>query len=223
MTIENYKKASVRIVGEADDESINRYELSSALRALRLIKSSLGQERLYDLVKPQIAEGNALFREHVKNSAGKQATGTVKIEAIGLKAADFAAWMLRAFSRAEVLIAAHPEHYAMDISIPGRPLIVETLGDHVIAFKMAGWEKASDGSTESTDKRQSLMVLADDETVFGSVATLFTDTTDGMIAELSVTLPATSAPYAINQHLEHFSVEFRNWMLMAAEDIRVGA
>ena len=40
-----------------------------------------------------------------------------------------------------------------------------------------------------------------------------------MRAELSVTLPTTSAPYAIDQHLEHFSVEFRNWMLLAAAEI----
>lgn len=60
MAIENYKKTSVRIVGGGDGESINRYELSSALRVLRLIKGSLGQERLYELVKPQIAESNVV-------------------------------------------------------------------------------------------------------------------------------------------------------------------
>jgi hypothetical protein len=40
----------------------------------------------------------------------------------------------------------------------------------------------------------------------------------GMRAELSVTLPATSAPAAIEQHLQHFSVEFRSWMRRAAAE-----
>ena len=39
-----------------------------------------------------------------------------------------------------------------------------------------------------------------------------------MRAELSVTLPATSATGAIEQHLQHFSVEFRSWMRRAAAE-----
>jgi glycine cleavage system regulatory protein len=41
---------------------------------------------------------------------------------------------------------------------------------------------------------------------------------DGFTAQLSVTLPATCAPAVINQHLEHFAVEFRTWILRAANE-----
>jgi hypothetical protein len=34
-----------------------------------------------------------------------------------------------------------------------------------------------------------------------------------------VTLPATCAPEVVEQHLEHFAVEFRTWILRAAAEL----
>ena len=78
------RDVSVRILGELDDRSIDRYELTSARRALRLIKGKLGPERLHALVIEQVAEGNTFFRDHVKRSGGERATGTITVEATGL-------------------------------------------------------------------------------------------------------------------------------------------
>ena len=222
MTITHTPKVSVCIAGESDDKNISQYELESARRALRLIKGNLGYDRLHALVSEQIAQGNALFRDHVKRSAGKQETGTITLKAAGLSAADFTGWMGHAFTREDVLIDAQPEHYLMKVSDPKGPHIVEALGDHVVGFYMSGWEKSEvpAGSGDNIDKHHSFLALDDDGTVFGSVSTVFRDTADGMIAELSVTLPATSAPDAVNKHLQHFSVEFRNWMLVAATETR---
>ncbi len=160
MTADNAPMASVRIAGEPDDKNINRYELESARRALRLIKGNLGYNRLHALVSEQIAEGNALFRDHVKRSDGKQATGIITLEATGLTAANFSAWMNRAFAREDVLIAAHPEHYLI-MSGPNGPHIVETLGDHVVGFYMGSWDKSEvpAGGTDSIDKRHSLLTF----------------------------------------------------------------
>lgn len=220
MTIGTSNGASVRISGEVDDRAIDRYELVSARRALRLLKGNLGYDQLHALVSEQIAEGNELFRNHVVRSANKQVTGVITIEADGLTAADFSAWMIQAFDRRDVLIAAQPEHYLMDMAGPHGPHIVETLGDHVVGFYMKGWDESEVDVNESksTDKRYSLLRLDDDGTVFGSVSTSFVEAPHGMVAELSVTLPATSAPDAVEQHLEHFSVEFRSWMLQAAAE-----
>lgn len=211
----------VRIVGEVDDRNIDRYELASARRALSLIKGNLGPKRLHSLISEQIREGNAVFRDHVKRSGGKMATGTISLQANNLSSADFSAWMTRAFAREDVLLAAHPEHYLMDSKDPQGPHIVETLNEHVVGFRMGGWEQAAltTDDSESKDKRRSHLALDDDGTIFGFVSTLFRDTDHGMIAELSVGLPVT-APDAIKQHLEHFSVEFRSWMLLAAAETR---
>ncbi len=212
---------SIRIAG-GSDKDIDRYELVSARRALRLLKRNLGHDRLHDLVRGDIAEGNAFFRDHVKRSGGRQATGTITIEASNLAAADFSEWMIRAFARRDLLIDAQPEHYLMDMADPSGPHVVETLGEHVVGFYMGGWDDSQVDADEpaGTEKRRSLLKLDDDGTVFGSVSTAFLEAQHGMTAELSVTLPATTAPEAIEQHLQHFSVEFRSWMLMAASEIR---
>lgn len=212
---------SVRISGDADDRNIDRNELVSALRALRLLKGNLGFDRLHALVSEQIAEGNAVFRDHVARSAGEQVTGVITLEAEGLTATDFSAWMIEAFSRRDVLIAAQPEHYLMDMADPQGPHVVETLGSHVVGFHMGGWaESGVDAADEPgrSDKRHSLLRLDDGGTPFGSVSTRFVEAPYGMEAELTVSLPVTSTPDAIEQHLEHFSVEFRNWMLQAAAE-----
>lgn len=220
MTIDPVPTLSVRIAGEADEKNIDQYELGSARRALQLIKHNLGHDRLHALVDKEIVEGNAFFRDHVTRSRGKQETGIITVEANGLTAADFTSWMTHAFAREDVLIAAQPEHFLMNMSDPHGPHIVETLGDHVVGFYMSGWgqNQIPGRNGDSTDKRQSLLTLDDDGTVFGSVSTLFRETASGMLAELSVTLPATSAPDAVEKHLQHFSVEFRNWMFMAAAE-----
>jgi hypothetical protein len=60
-------------------------------------------------------------------------------------------------------------------------------------------------------------VLVEDGTVVGSIANAFDEEPGGFTARLSVTLPATCAPDVIEQHLEHFAVEFRTWILAAAQ------
>ncbi len=214
-------EVSVRISGEADDRNIDRYELASARRALRLLKGNLGPDRLHALVREQVTEGNAVFREHVKRSGGQKATGTVTIEAAGLTPTDFAAWMSQAFARPDVLIGAHPEHYLAAAGDPRGPHIVETLDDYVVGFYIGAWDESevSPGHGDAANRRHSLLKLDDDGTVFGSVSTAFFESQHGMSAELSVALPSTSAPSAVDQHLQHFAVEFRNWMLLAATEI----
>ena len=215
-------EVSVRIAGETDDRNIDYFELSSARRALRLLKGNLGPKRLHALVSEQVAEGNAFFRDHVKRSGGEKATGTITIEADGLAPGDFAAWMSRAFVRQDVLIGAHPEHYLAEAGDPRGPHIVETLDDYVVGFYISPWDDSEVPARAGDDanRRHAVLKLDDDGTVLGSVSTAFHQTPHGMSAELSVALPATSAPSAIEQHLQHFAVEFRSWMLLAAAETR---
>lgn len=59
-------------------------------------------------------------------------------------------------------------------------------------------------------------------TVVGSIANAFDAEEDGFTARLSVTLPATYGSEVIEQHVEHFAVEFRTWILRAAQELRAG-
>jgi hypothetical protein len=209
--------ATVRLAGEDDDGSVEGFEVVAARRALALLKSRLGRERLLDLLAEEIAAGDAFLRDQVTASVGQETTGTTTLVARGITAAQFTGWLARAFAREDVLLAAHPEHYSIHAA-DGRVNVVETLGAHVCSFFMREWD---DGATppppDGAAHRRSHLVL-EDGTVVGSIANTFTDDEDGFTARLSVTLPITCGPEVIEHHLQHFAVEFRNWILGAAAE-----
>ncbi|GGM94410.1 hypothetical protein GCM10011609_34870 [Lentzea pudingi] len=214
----------VCLAGEQDDSSIDRFEVRSAQRALALLKTKLGRERLLDLLADEIAAGDAYLRDQVARSAGEEATGTTTLHAHGITAGQFTGWLSQAFAREDVLLAGHPEHYSIHAG-GGRVNIVETLGDHICSFYMREWDEAKSpeaptlpADPNSTYGRRSRMVL-EDGTVIGGIANAFTDVEGGFTASLSVTLPASCSPTVIEHHLEHFAVEFHNWILRAASEL----
>ncbi|MDJ0392937.1 hypothetical protein QMK17_06285 [Rhodococcus sp. G-MC3] len=212
----------VRLAGEDRDGSIAGFELTSARRALSLLKSKLGRDSLLELLKNEIDAGTAFLRTEIERSAGEEETGTTTLNARGITANEFTTWLSRAFGREDVLIAGHPEHYAIHAG-SGGVNIVETLGDYVCSFYMHPWDDAATAEVElpadgeAPQGRRSRMAL-EDGTVIGSISNSFTDVPGGFVARLSVTLPATCGPEVIEHHLEHFAVEFRNWILAAVAE-----
>ncbi len=211
----------VRLAGENSEGSIERFELASARRALKLLKGNLGRVRLLDLLQDEIAAGNSFLRAQAERSAGQETTGTTTLRAHGITATQFTDWLLQAFGREDVLLAGHPEHYSIH-SADGNAHIVETLGEHVCSFFMREWDESALPepdlrSSDAADARRSRLLL-EDGTVVGSISTSFDEEQDGFRAHLSVTLPTTCGPQVIEQHLQHFAVEFRNWILTAAAE-----
>ena len=213
----------VRLAGEDTDQTIDGFELFSARRALKLLKGNLGRERLLELLHDEIAAGDAFLRDHLERSAGAEATGTTTLRAHGITAAQFTGWLARAFAREDVMLAGHPEHYSIHAAAGRNVNIVETLGEYVCSFYMREWDDSivADQELPAVEKpagRRSHMLLQDG-TVIGSIANAFTEEPGGFTARLSVTLPATCAPEVVEQHLEHFAVEFRTWILTAATEL----
>lgn len=220
--VESAPEHWVHLVGEDTDESIDGFELFSARRALGLLKGKLGREFLLELLRDEIGAGDAFLRTNVERSRGQETTGTTRLRAHGITAAQFTGWLAHAFDREDVMLAGHPEHYSIH-GEPGRTVnIVETLGEYVCSFFMREWDDSvvveqalRSGTTAKPAGRRSQMLL-EDGTVVGSIANAFDEEPDGFTATLSVTLPATCGPDVIQQHLEHFAVEFRTWILRAA-------
>lgn len=214
-------KPSVHPAGEDDDHSIERFELAAAHRALALLKGTLGRDRLLHLLCDEIAAGETFLRTHVGRSAGQETTGTTILQAHGLSSAQFTGWLGQAFGREDVLLAGHPGHYSIHASA-GRVNIVETLGDHVCSFFMQPWNDAlalpapaPDGTPPTTRRSR---ILLEDGTIVGSITNTFRDEGDGFTAHLSVTLPLTCGEEVVEHHLQHFAVEFHNWILSAARE-----
>ncbi len=119
------------------------------------------------------------------------------------------------------MLAGNPEHYSIHAEPGSNVNIVETLGEYVCSFFMCPYDDSVIDDQEllfgKPAGRRSHMLLQDG-TVVGSIANAFDEEPDGFTARLSVTLPATCSPDVIEQHLEHFAVEFRTWILGAASE-----
>ncbi len=214
----------VRLAGEDGDRSIEQFELAAAHRALTLMKAKLGRERLLDLVSEEVAAGTAYLREHIRRSSGEEISGATTLRAQGISTSQFTRWLGQAFGREDVMIAGHPEHYSIHAG-GGRVNIVETLGDHVCSFFMKEWDDAADPGTDAPPaddgadhRRRSRMVL-EDGTVIGSITNVFHDEPNGFRVHLGVSLPASCGTDVVEHHLQHFAVEFHNWILRAATEL----
>ena len=224
-SIEGRTETWVRLEGDSSDATVDSFELSSARRALALLKERLGRERLLELLRDDIAAGDAFLRDHLARSGGQEATGTTVLRAHGISARQFGGWLGQAFAREDLMLAGHPEHYSIHAALGRNVNIVETLGDQVCSFYMQDWDDAAvttqqlpAAPTTGPPTRRSRMAL-EDGTIIGSIANTFADTDGGFIARLSVTLPTACSPEVVEQHLEHFAVEFRTWILNAADEI----
>lgn len=207
---------------QGDNRAIDGFELVSARRALSLLKAKLGRAGLLELLQDEITAGDDFLRAHLARSGDEQTVGTTMLRAHGISANEFGTWLAAAFDREDVMLAGHPEHWAIHAE-PGHGVnIVETLGDQICSFFMRPWDASrpdpgtDDGPARSTTRR-SHMLLADGTSI-GSITNTFEEAPDGFTAELSVALPATCAPEVVDQHLEHFAVEFRTWILRAAAE-----
>lgn len=222
--VESASEHWVRLVGEDTEQSIDGFELLSARRALGLLKGKLGRERLLELLRDEVAAGDDFLRTNVERSGGQETTGTTRLRAHGITAAQFSGWLALAFGHEDIMLAGHPEHYSIRAE-PGHTMnIVETLGEYVCSFFMREWDDSVvagqtllSGTTAKPAGRRSQMLLGDG-TVVGSIANAFDEEPDGFTATLSVTLPATCGPDVVQQHLEHFAVEFRTWILRVAAE-----
>lgn len=213
----------VHLEGGDTEASIDGYELSSAHRALELLKINLGRERLLELLRHEIAAGTALLGDNVECSAGQELSGTTTLRAHGISAAQFTSWASRAFGREEVMIAGHLEHYAIHAERGRNVNIVLTLGQHVCSFFMREWDESvvreqdlAPSSSGGPEDRRSHLLL-DDGTVRLRRATRRLHRTS------LVTLTFTCGAEVTEQHLEHFAVEFRNWILAAAAEQAIPA
>ncbi len=213
----------VRLDGEDTDGSIDGYELTSARRALALLKRRLGRAQLLELLKDEIAAGDSFLRHHLERSRGQEVTGVTVLRVQGISAQRFGGWLGKAFAREDVMLAGHPEHYSIHAEPETDVNIVETLGDQVCSFFMQEWDDSVvvERQPAAAPTRRSRMLLGDG-TVIGSIANTFEEMDGGFIARLAVTLPATCSPEVVEQHLEHFAVEFRTWILRAAAEVQAG-
>ncbi|MFJ8799312.1 hypothetical protein [Streptomyces sp. NPDC102487] len=213
--------------GPTGSGSIDDMELLYARRALDRFRTRLGRQGLLDLLAADIEEGNNFLRECARTSGGEFHAGTTVLQTRGLTSSEFLEWMDAAFAGddSRPLLAAHPEHYVMGTDDIGAR-VVENIGPHVASFYMGGWGTAAmawaDNAPEllpesEFPRKMSSNLFLEDGTVVGRALIQFGDTAEGFTANLTVYFPTSCPQDVLDHHLRHYAVEFRNWIVAAAE------
>jgi hypothetical protein len=214
--------------GQADDQRIDAWELKAAKRALANLRELLYGQPMRDLLREQIEESDRRLKRYLADSHGEFAMTQVILRATGLKSADFFATVRAALAAVDGapeqvqeyvirnVFPMHPEHY----TLPPYRGVVETMGGIPTRSRVIPTQDVPAFITQLIDESYPTRLTGaaelDDGTLFTYVLQQLKDTDDGMEANLRIWYPAACPPIYLEEHAEHYAVEFRNGLRMAA-------
>ncbi len=215
-------------LGPADDRRIDDWELKASRRALANLRELLYGEPMLELVRGQVERGDALHREYLAASDGKWTEGQVVLTATGLNVEKFFTFLRSALGAIDgtnedkrqaavgMLFPSHPEHYGM----PAYRGVIETMGGIPTRTKVGFIDNppgfVADLVDESYPVRLTGAGRLEDGTPHSYVLQQLKNTDDGMEANLRIWYPAACPPAYVDEHVEHYAVEFRNGCRLAA-------
>ena len=215
----------VTAAGPVQESSVDEWELKASRRALWNLKFLLHGQPMHDLLAEQMEAGDKYFTSLIEASDGKFRECRVDIAVQGLTAEQFVTWFLGAMKMdkralAERTYPAHPEHYALPLG--ARLGGVELIGGHIARmFVEIGAVPPDVAGLADPDYPTTIpmtFTLADG-TVFCHCLHQLRGTDDGCDILLRVMFPAASPDQMLAEHSEHFTIEFRNWLRAAADDL----
>jgi uncharacterized protein len=217
------------VSGPTAPGGIDDFELQHARRVLAQLKALVGRQGLLELLNPDIKLGVDFLREMAENSKGKLKPATTMLAIKGLKATQFLHWLDGQFDKEAVMLAAEPDHFVIAPNEEARVTIVETLGDYVCQIHLppydgaATWDEAvvNELLPESEYQfRRIARITLPDGTLVGRMLTQFGDTPEGFNASLTAYFPSECPEVVFEHHRQHLAVEFRNWIVAAAAEVR---
>ncbi|MCB0910049.1 MAG: hypothetical protein KDB60_00350 [Propionibacteriaceae bacterium] len=219
-----------------DDTGIDAWELAASRRILANLRTLLDGQRTLDLINGQVEKSDSLLRGYAEQSNGRFTGTQVLLRITGIHVRQFMPTVRAMMDGAAspdpavrgaalaMAFAAHPEHYAM--APGGRPGVIETMGglptrsfpafvqpDQVPSFVSDLIDSSYDLSTVGAAD------LADG-TMFSYVLQEYRDTANGMEVSLRIWYPAACPPAYVEEHAQHYAVEFRNGVRLATAALR---
>lgn len=223
----------MNVKGEFDDGTIDAWELKASRRALANLRELLLGQAMLDLLAPQLDEADDLHRQYLAESNGEFTPCNVVLRIKGLHLGELidpggmtaavagaggTPEQKKAFQIGK-LFPQHPEHYAVPEGYTG---VVETMGGIPTRsqVKPADPEQVPDFVKNLVDDSYPVRVFGygelDDGTFHTWALQQFKDTEDGLEANLRIFYPAACPPEYVDEHAEHFAVEYRNSVRLAA-------
>jgi hypothetical protein len=213
-------------------DQIQDLDLKQARTILLEAKNALYGETMEALIEPQLQETERRVAENLAVPFDSWSKCTfVEVDVKGLSAKEYFGWQYAKMGSVtggdaaaiekttrEILFPAHPEHYAV---INGA--IVETLGG-LPAF--ASILRTDDMPQEILDlvdedfpMKSIAAITGRDGTIWGYGLSQFRDTEEGSRYSLRVFWPQGSPQIWFDDHARHFSVEYRNFINMATDEL----
>lgn len=234
--------------GHADDARLDEWELKASRRILANLRHLLYKEPMFELIKDQVEEADRRYKQYVEDSHGQYSGTQVVITAKELTVESYGRYLRSSMGSADGSVASglkaatdilggefeaardladrqmfpmHPEHY----TTPDYPGVIETMGGIPTRTRVQpiSHEEAPDFVAEHFRDDCPIVLVGtaflDDGTRHCYVLQQYSDTPEGLSADLRIWYPSACPPVYLSEHAEHYSVEFRNGFRMAAAEL----
>ncbi|WP_405720460.1 hypothetical protein [Streptomyces sp. NBC_00046] len=200
---------------EYGDEAVRQWELDRSRAALTLLKQRIGDERMRELLAPDLAASDAVMAPLPNGSGGAWRSAVTEMTVAGIDVDRFLTWWQGRLAGGDrsALLSANPEHYLADSS-GGVVEIIETIGSGPLRFFLTfhdGVEIADEGHEEYPVRIGGTGRLGDG-TEIARVMHEFGDGPDGLRIRLTIQFPANAPEHVFVGHQWHFACEFTNWL-----------
>ncbi|CDT20069.1 hypothetical protein [Vibrio coralliirubri] len=206
-----------------NNNDIIAMDLERSHKALKFIKAKFHHHVKYFL-KDEIAITTQQSEKYVEDSEGKWKSGYTKITMPFLTYQEYHSWFMKKLaSRDEIALQdGHPDHYlnAVSESNPNLVEIIENLGEDELPWFLIGEFVDSVAVPFERDETYPadfcLRIKSSNNVVLGYATHEFkNDKHNNCNIKLTIILPEKAPDYLIKGHLNHFTIEFRNWYLAA--------
>lgn len=212
-----------------DDEQIDLWELAAAKRTATNLRELLYEDKMLRLLKDELAASFTLNKKYAAASNHDFNYGqlTLKIEGITSEIlVDSVTQLMNAVKGSanqardmmfEQTFAVHPEHYALGggniETMGGRPVLTKPMPTPI--------DKLPSFVRQFVDPQYTTVTAGcgplQDDTPFTYVLQQYKNIDNGMEASLMIWYPAACPDDYVNEHIEHYAVEFRNGCRMALQ------
>ncbi|KAI8888331.1 hypothetical protein K501DRAFT_282837 [Backusella circina FSU 941] len=210
------------------DNEVDSWELKASRRALRNLKTLLAGQPMLDLLRNQIEEADAYYKDIIAKSNGQYKESRIDLQAKGISLAQFMAWWkvwMAELQNPEIkqkvfldtMVPAHPEHYTLPSYGAG---IVETIGEHVARVEIKPCMDPPDfvkAYGDPTYTHLPAIGTLEDGSILFYILQEIRDSEDGCDFRLRLIFPAAAPQVFFDEHAQHLAIEFRSFINTAFE------
>lgn len=214
----------------SSSRDVDSWELFASRRALRNLKCLISQPAMLSLLEPQIRQADAYYHSLLVASKGRYRECRTDLHVKGISMEEMVGtrkrWLHvpREQMARELLLPAHPEHYATAPYDSDEDGIVEVIGEHVARLRVKTtsdvpeWVMAY-GDPAYPIKKPTVLELWNSGEVLSYIMHEFRNTKDGSDLILRLLLPEKAPEVFFREHAEHLAIEFRSAVTMAYQQL----